>query len=192
MDYAVRAFALCCCAVALSGQVPAPAPPASSSAGLENAWDIAPAIQAIAAHAERLIPALDRVDARAWINQGASETYLQQLESSKQQASALADGARMLARDPERLSVGLVVLFRIQGLENMMGSLEEGLRKYQSQAAAQELASLGAQNGADRDRLQTYLVNLAAAQEQQYQVMDKEAQRCRSVLSVPASTGKKK
>lgn len=180
----LRAFAFCCCAAPIFGQTPV--------AGLENPWDIAPVIQAIAAHAERLLPALDRVNARDWVNQGASQTYLEQLESSRQQARALADGAKALARNPEHLSAGLVVLFRIQALETMLGSIEEGLRKYQSPADAQTLAALEAENGANRDRLQGYLVNLAAIQEQQYQVMDKEAQRCRAVLPPPVPPGRKK
>jgi len=192
MDSALRALALCCCALPLFVQAQQLAPASPPAAGLETSWEIAPAIEAIGAHAQRLLPALDRVDARAWVNQGASETYLEQLDASKQQARALADGAKALARNPERLSVGLVVLFRIQGIENMLGSLEEGLRKYQNPAEAQKLATLEAENGANRDRLEAYLVSLAAAQEQQYQVMDREAQRCRGVQSIPAPPGRKK
>jgi len=56
------------------------------------------------------------------------------------------------------------------------------------------LASLAAENGANRDRFQRYLVNLAADQEQRFEVMDREAQRCRGLLAVPVPprAGKKK
>jgi len=47
--------------------------------------------------------------------------------------------------------------------------------------------ALSAENGANRSRLERYLVNLAADQEQQLQVMDSEAQRCRALLTAPAS-----
>jgi hypothetical protein len=191
---AVRVFALLCCA-ALYGQTPAGqnAAPADAS-GLETAWEIAPVLEEISAHAGRLLPALDRVDARAWVDKGASETYLEQLQSAKDQAKALADQAKALARSPEKLSAGLVVLFRIQSLESIIGSLIEGMRKYQSAAAAQELAALSAENGANRDRFQRYLVNLAADEEQRVAVMDKEAQRCRNMVTAPAPprTEKKK
>jgi hypothetical protein len=190
------------CAAALCGQAqqgatgaPAPQPPASQPpAGLETDWEMAPVLEEMAAHAGRLLPELDRVDARSWVNKGASETYLEQLESSKQQARALADGAKALAGDPEKLSAGLVVLFRIQALEAMLGSLVEGLRRYQGAEEADRLASLSAENGANRDRFQHYLVDLAADQEQRVQVMDKEAQRCRGLLAAPAPprAGKKK
>ena len=152
--------------------------------------------QEMSAHAGRLLPVLDRIDVKAWIEKGASDTYAAQLQSSKDQAKAFADGARELARNPEKLSVSIELLFRIQGLETMLGSLEEGVRKYQDPVIAQTLASVAAENGANRDRFQRYIVNLAAEREQQFQVMDREAQRCRGILTAqPAASpnsGRKK
>jgi hypothetical protein len=192
---ALRAVAFFC-AVVLYGQTPqgATGSPAPEPAGLETAWEIAPVLQEMSAHAGRLLVELDRVDVRSWVNKGASETYLQQLESARQQAKALADGAKALSASPEKLSAGLVVFFRVQALEAMLNSLAEGLRRYQSADEAQRLISLSAENGANRDRFQNYLVNLAADQEQRFQVMDKEAQRCRGLLvaPVPPRTAKKK
>lgn len=187
--------ALFLCAAALYGQTQAgqnPAPP--QPAGMETAWEIAPVLQEISAHAGRLLPELDRVDARAWVNKGASETYVEQLQSAKEQARALADGAKALSGNPEKLSAGLIVLFRIQSLEAILGSIEEGLRHYQTAGEAQTLAALAAENGANRDRFQQYLVSLSADQEQRLEVMDKEAQRCRSMVIAPTPThaGKKK
>lgn len=183
--------------VALYGQAQQTAPPAqptpTAAAGLETSWEIAPVLNEISAHAGRLLTALDRVDARSWVNKGASETYLEQLQSSKQQSQALVDGAKALARNPENLAAGLVVFFRIQALEAMVGSLEEGLRRYQSADEASRLASLAAENGANRDRFQNYLINLAADEQQRLQVMDQEAQRCRAMVATPpARTVKKK
>jgi len=151
-------------------------------------------LQEMSAHAGRLLAELERVDVRSWVNKGASETYLQQWESARQQAKALADGAKALAASPEKLSAGLVVFFRVQALEAMLNSLAEGLRRYQGADEAQRLISLSAENGANRDRFQNYLINLAADQEQRFQVMDKEAQRCRGLLAapVPPRTAKKK
>jgi hypothetical protein len=193
MYSALRGLILWACAAALYGQAqPAHQPPA----GLEPDWDISVILQEMSAHAGRLLPELDRIDVKAWIAKGAPDTYGAQLQSSKDQARAFADGARDLARNPEKLSASLELLFRIQGLETMLGSLEEGTRKYQDPAVAQALASLEAENGANRDRFQKYVVNLAAEREQQFQVMDREAQRCRGILSAqPAASpnsGRKK
>ena len=189
----LRGLILWACAAALYGQAQ---PGQVQPAGLEPDWDIGVILQEMSAHAERLLPVLDRIDVKAWFEKGASDTYAAQLQSSKDQAKAFADGARDLARDPEKLSASIELLFRVQGLETMLGSLEEGIRKYQDPAVAQTLASLAAENGANRDRFQKYIVNLAAQREQQFQVMDREAQRCRGILTTqPAASpnsGRKK
>ena len=179
------------CLAALRGQSPAAAPQA---AGMMTPWEIAPVLQEIADHGVRLKTALDRLDVKAWIGHGASETYLEQWQSSSDQARAMADGARVLARNPERLSAGLELLFRMRALDVMIGSLEEGMRKYQKPADAQQMVALAAQIGPDRERFERYLVGLAEGQEQQLAVMNKEAQRCRSMaMPAPSSsrTGKK-
>ena len=91
--------------------------------------------------------------------------------------------ANALAANPERLSASLQVLFRVQGLESMLASVGEGMRRYQGAAEAQALATAAGRNGAARERLQRYVVNLAAEREQDLQVMDQEAQRCRGILT---------
>jgi hypothetical protein len=189
----LRGLILWACAAALYGQAQ---PAHQQPAGLEPDWDISVILQEMSTHAGRLLPVLDQIDVQAWVEKGASDTYAAQLQSSKDQAQAFADGARDLARNPEKLSASLELLFRVQGLETMLGSLEEGTRKYQDPAVAQKLASLEAENGANRDRFQKYIVNLAAEREQQFLVMDREAQRCRGILTAqPAASpnsGRKK
>jgi len=194
MNSVLRGLAVFACAAVLLAQPPAsPQPPSPKSAGLEMSWEIAPVLQEIATHAGRLLPQLDQVDAQAWVAKGASDTYLAQLQSCKEQARALAADARALSANPEHLSAVLEVLFRIQGLDSMLASLEEGLRRYHGASAAQQLAGLAAQGGASRDRLQRYVVNLAAEREQELQVMDKEAQRCRGLVTqAPSKAGRKK
>jgi hypothetical protein len=142
-------------------------------------------LQEIGGHAGRLLPVLDQLDASAWVAKGASDTYVEQLESSRQQARALADEAKALARNPEKLSGGLQLFFRMEGLETMLTSLEQGARKYQGARVAQSLAALFGEGGANRERLRDYIVNLAAEREHQFEVMDREAQRCRATLMAP-------
>lgn len=176
----------------------APASPIAPEAlaGLETPWSIAPVIQEIGAHAGRLLDALNHIDAKAWVAKGASETYSQQLESSKAQTKAVADSAAALARNPEQLAADLELFFRFQGVETMLGSIEDGMRKYQNPRDAEALASLEAEEGANRDRFQRYIVNLAADRERQLKITDEEAQRCRNMFTtvVPpaAKSGKKK
>src|SRR5580698_6792775 len=193
MSLGMRRFTLIACAVALYGQTPPPHAAQQRPVGLETDWDIAAALQEIGDHAGRLLPALNRIDARSWVDQGASETYAEQLQSAKDQTQSLADGAKALAKNPERLPVALELYFRMQAIDAMLASVEEGMRRYQTPASAQALASLQAEAGANRDRLQRYIVNLAAEREQELHVMDQEAQRCRGTLTAPpAKAGKKK
>ena len=191
MNRAVRGLIVFACAGAFSARTQSPATP-QQSAGLESDWEIAAVLQQIGAHAERVLPALERADARQWAAKGAPDAYAAQLQSGKDQAQALANGAKALAGNPELLSGALQVLFREQGLEILLGSVAEAMRKYQSDAAARELTALAAESGADRDRLEQYVVNLAAEREKEYQVMDKEAQRCRALVLAPAPPAKKK
>jgi hypothetical protein len=185
MHRAVSSFILVACATALCApaqQAPSPQQPA----GLETDWDIAVVLNEMSAHAARLLPLLDHADSNGWVAKGAPDAYARQLQGSKEQVRALADGAKALAQNPERLSVGLELFFRMRGLESMLGSVEEALRKYQSPADAEALVALSAENDANRDRFQQYLVNLAAEREKEYTVMDQEAQRCRGILTAPA------
>ena len=181
------------CAAAAYAQAPSSQPP---TAGLEPVWDIAVVVQEIGAHSGRLLPVLDQLDVPAWVAKGASDTYAAQLESSRQQTRALADEAAVLARNPERLSGALQLFFRMEALENMLNSLGEGARKYQTPQVAQSLAALFGEGGANRERLRGYIVNLAAEREHQFEVMDREAQRCRATLMAPApppkTSGRKK
>lgn len=176
------------CAAALYAQAGA-----QPAAGLETSWEIAPVLQEVSNHATRLGPLLDKLDAQAWVSKGASDTYVAQLQSSKDQARAIAAESKALAANPEQLSAEIQVMFRIQALETMLASLGDGARHYQSPADAQALAAAVAENGGSRDRLQRYVVNLAAEREQDLKVMDREAQRCRGILTqTPPRTGRKK
>jgi hypothetical protein len=195
MALSLRGLAVLACAAALHGQTGTPAPD-RPAASLETEWDIGVVLGEMGAHFGRLLTALDRADAKAWIGKGASSTYADQLDSCKAQTKASHDEAIALASNPESLAGALQLLFRIEGVDNMLGSIEEGIDKYQSPGDAQALKALAAENGVNLGRFHKYIVDLAAEREQRYSVMDKEAQRCRAFLfdqpSAAPSSGKKK
>ena len=197
MQFGLRTLLFCSAALFAQGPVSPPAAPQTpGGAGLETTWDIAPVLVAVSEHSTKLLTDLDGLDANVWLNKGASPTYAEQLQSCKQQVKAVADESKALSRNPEQLAASLQLLLRMQATDNMLNSLEEVIRKYQDPARAQQLTSLVAQGGANRDKFQQYLVSLAADREHALQVMDKEAQRCRGLLAMPppapAKTGKKK
>jgi len=182
-------FLFCAAAALLYSQT------SGTTAGLEPAWDIAVVLDEVGVNAARLLPELDKLDPKSWVAKGASETYEEQWQSSREQARALADGAKALARNPERLAPSLELYFRIEGLERMLESIEAGARKYQATAASQAVEIVYAEGGAYRERFRRYILNLASERERQFEVMDKEAQRCRATLMAPVppkSIGRKK
>ncbi len=164
--------------------------------GIEPDWDIRPVLKEIAGHAQRMLPVLEQIDAKGMVQNGAPDTYITQINASKVQAKALATEAQALANSPEKLSADLQTFFRMQSLEKTLISIEEGIRKYWNPAIADLLNSQMAQNGPNRERFQKYILDLAAEHEQEYEVMDHEAQRCRGILArqpnpVPRKTEKK-
>jgi hypothetical protein len=164
--------------------------------GLAPDWDVAVILREIGANAARVSPVLDKVDAKSWLVRGASETYVEQLESARQQARAMSEQAVALSSNPGKLAASLELFFRMESLTTTLGSLEDGIRKYQDPLLTQELIATYAQGGVNRERFREYIVNLAAQRERQFDVMDKEAQRCRGSLVAtpppPKTTGRKK
>jgi len=64
-------------------------------------------------------------------------------------------------------------------VEWRLQSLVEGARKYQSPAVGDQLAQALGANATKRDQLRQYITDLAAQNEQEFAVVDREAQRCR-------------
>jgi hypothetical protein len=151
--------------------------------GISTEWDIRATLTAIATHADRMAPFLDQIQPQTWITSGAPGGYVTQAKSSRNLLQAIMLSARSLSRDPEKLSDELELLFRIRTLETMLGSLSEGIRKYNNPAIADMLTAAMSENAGNRDRLQGYVLELAKAREQEFRVADREAQRCRQSLS---------
>jgi hypothetical protein len=142
-------------------------------------------MQNLAAHVKQLKPALDRFDSQMWTSKGASPTYAAQLKSAHDQLGYLLDVSAKLAQRPERLSLALETYFRLQALEAMVNSVASAARTYQSAEEADSVQSLMRGAVGYREKLRQYLVDLAAAKEEEFAIMDKEAQRCRSSLLTP-------
>ena len=174
------------CALALTAQTK------PIEQGMEPDWDIRPVLKEISAHAGRLLPIINQADPKAWVAKGAPEAYQTQWASLKAQTQALQQDASALSQNPEKLSDALKVFFRMQAIENMVTSLNQAIRKYQNSAVADQLASVSAENGLNRNRFERYIVDLAADREQQFNIMNDEAQRCRSILIQQPVSRKKK
>jgi hypothetical protein len=148
---------------------------------MQNDWDVYKTLSAIALHADRLAPFVDQIHPENW--SGAPEAYAAQAKTCRNEVRGVADAARALSQNPDKLTDELQLLFRIRTLESRLASLGEGLRKYQNPPMADMLSSAVGENAGNLQRLEQYILELSAAKDQEFRVADQEAQRCRQSLS---------
>lgn len=145
--------------------------------------DIADMFNGISRHAARIEPMLQQVRTDEWLAKGAPETYVAQRNSAMQQLQTIETEMSGLALHPEGMQDGMKALFRVQAFHEALESLMAGLRKYQNPPLADLIEAVAAEDRGDIDRLQEYLLGLAGEKERQFEVVDREAQRCRANLS---------
>ncbi|HEX5431874.1 MAG TPA: hypothetical protein VFW83_07910 [Bryobacteraceae bacterium] len=162
-------------ALAAAGQTPQPT--------VSPEWDITQTTAALSTQAERIQPVLMKLKPEVWVKNGAPGTYVSQWRSAQNDLNYVAGSAKALEQDPERLTLALDTYFRLQAFEAQIGSLVNAVRKYQSPSVGDQLVSLVAENASNRDKLRQYITDLAAQKEQEFSIVDKEAQRCRGALS---------
>jgi ABC-type transporter Mla subunit MlaD len=170
---------------------PAAQAPAGQN-GVASEWDIRKLLDSLSQQAEHLKPVIDQVEPATWQSKGAPETYVAQWSTVQAELKYLVASTDAFSRQPERLPLGLDAYFRMQALESSFGSLVEGVRKYQNPALANLMQALLAENSTNRDRLRQYLQDLSKQKEEEFEVADREAQRCRAaLLQQPAPKTKK-
>ena len=162
---------------------------AQQAPALADEQQLAALYRSISTHSSKLLPLLDQVRAKDWIEKGAPDTYATQLASLKQQIQAISSEMETLARhaDPERrpenMQDSLKALFRVQTLHRSLDSVMGGLRKYQNPALADLIQAVALEDQEDMGKLQEHIVDVANQREQEYLVVDHEAQRCRGMIS---------
>jgi hypothetical protein len=155
----------------------------AQTADLPPEWEIRASLTSLVEQTQRLKPMLEAAKPEQWPQEGAPSTYQAQWKSIMAEIDYIGRSAGELAGEPERLTLSLNTYFRMQSLDSMLNSLNEGIRKYQNPALADLISGAMTASAAQREKLRQYIVQLAAAKEQQFRVMDQEAQRCRAMLS---------
>lgn len=172
----MRRLLVCVVLTALTGY-------AQSDSGVAAPWDVKNQVVTLIEDTKKLEPLLARMDTAAWTSKGASPTFGKQRQSAVNSLRLLALSANKLSADPERLSYALETVFGLEKLETLLNSLNTGVRRYADSTLASEVNVLLASTSNHRTRLQQHAVELAVAREEQIQIMDQEAQRCRGILS---------
>ena len=145
----------------------------------------------ISQHAARMEPMLQQLRPNDWVAKGAPDTYVMQWNSALEQLRAIQNDMSALAQHPDQMTENMKALFRVQASHQALISLMGGLRRYQNPALAELIESVAAEDQAELEHFQQYVLQLANDKDQQYDIVDKEAQRCRATLSrQPAETPK--
>jgi hypothetical protein len=161
--------------------------PSSAKPSVASEWDISKTIAAFSDQAKRLKPILDQLTPQEWVSKGAPEAYLSQWQQAEMELNYVGTSAQALERDPERLTLALDTLFRWERLAVDLTSLVDGVRHYQNPAVGDLVVSVLGENSSNRELLKQHITDLAAQKEEEFAVVDKEAQRCRGqVTRTPA------
>jgi hypothetical protein len=162
-------------------------------AGVLQEWEVQKLLQNLETQTKHLPGVMEQIKPETWVSKGAPDTYTAVWTSSQAEVKYLLASSDALIKQPERLTVALETYFRMQAVETMLGSLIEGIRRYQNPALADLVQGVVDENSANRDKLRQYVQDLAGQKEQEFAVADREAQRCRATLMrQPAhSAGKK-
>jgi len=150
--------------------------------GVSAPWDISQTLSSLAEQSQRLLPILEQLTPEKWEAKGAPAAYTAQWRNARSEVGYLLGAAEAMKKQPEKLTLGLETLFRLQAVEAQVNSLIDGVRRYQNPAVGDLLVSVVSANSGNRDQLRQYITDLAQTKEQEFQVVDREAQRCRGTL----------
>ena len=155
---------------------------APSAGGVTSEWDVRKLLDSLDLQAQHVKPIIDQIKPETWVAKGAPKTYVTQWTTAQAELKYLLSSSEALSKQPERLTLALDTYFRMQALESTLGSVTEGVRKYQNPALADLMQSVVSENSSNEDKLRQYVQDLATQKEQEFQIADREAQRCRETL----------
>jgi hypothetical protein len=160
----------------------------AQSGGVSTEWDVRKMLDGLTSQTQHLKSIISQVSTDGLVAGGAPQTYISQWTTAQTELKYLLGSVENLSKQPERLPLALDAYFRMQAMESTLGSVFEGIRKYQNPALADLLQSIVNENSVNRDHLRQYIQDLAVQKEQEFQVADKEAQRCRGAIATQPGT----
>ena len=155
---------------------------AAPSAGGPADWDLRPRIDQLAAKIARLKPMFDQIHPETWTVEGGAAGYAKQAQGCAQGLSYSQNAAARWAAQPDRLSLMLETLVRLDSFHIQASSLSEGVRRYQNPAVADLLDAELIKFDAELGWVRTQALELAQQREKELEVAQKEAQRCRTQI----------
>lgn len=165
-------------------------PVAPSAAGAPADWDIRPRIQKLGQSVGRLKPVFDQINPGSWTVEGGPDAYQRQQKACVDGLANVQNAVARWTAQPDKLSLMLETLIRIESMDQQAISLSQGIRKYQNPAVADILDSMLNTLSGDLEWLRSQSLEMAQQQEKELDVAQKEAQRCRTQILQPHSPKK--
>jgi hypothetical protein len=160
--------------LAAPGQDPAPSP----EAGLLPDWELKPRVVKLSEGLDRVRPLLERLQPERWTAAGAPKQYEQQYRDCLETLSHAQNAAARLAERPNRLTLAVETLVRLETFIDLTASLTQAIRKYQNPAVA-DLVESELAAASDREWLRRHVLELSAVRERERETAEQEAQQCR-------------
>jgi hypothetical protein len=114
---------------------------------------------------------------------------MRQWQSTQQDLGTFIRVARDIDQHPQKLTLALDAYFRLQAIEWRFESLMTAVRTYQNPATGDVMESVLRAGAASREGLRGQITELAERQEQEFAIVNSDAQACRVELSrLPAAT----
>jgi hypothetical protein len=163
----------------------APATAAQAPAGAAPDWDQRPRIEKLGRDVALLKPIFDQIQPESWTVEGGSEAYQKQHKACLEGLSYVQNAIARWSAQPDRLSLMLETLVRIESLDRQAISLSQGVRRYQNPAVADLLDSILGSLSGGLEWLRSQSLEMAQQREKELDVAQKEAQRCRTQILQP-------
>lgn len=157
-----------------AAQGPAPAP----EAGLLPDWELKPKVEKLMKGLERVKPLLERLQPERWTAAGAPKQYEQQYRDCLETLGFVQNAAARLAERPNRLTLAVETLVRLETFIDLTTSLSQAIRRYQNPAVA-DLVESELAAASDREWLRRHVLELSAVREREWETAEQEAQQCR-------------
>jgi hypothetical protein len=152
--------------------------------GIAPIWDVKTMLRELVEQTDRYRSTVDKLSVVDWVNEKqASQTYLKQQEVVLTEVGHLKTVAERFSNSPEKLSLALDIYFRLQALESVTAALAEGVSRYESAEKAAVLNQLVSDNSNTRLKLRQYVMDLSVTKEQEFNTVEREAQRCQAELN---------
>ena len=103
--------------------------PPTEAQGVSAPWDISQTLSSLSEQTQRLTPVLDQLKPEQWEAKGAPAAYTSQWRNARSEVGYLLAAAQTLRKQPEKLTLALETLFRLQAVESQINSLVDAVRR---------------------------------------------------------------